>query len=65
MTSSKTPWIFLTVLAVVALGGVALAVTSVDREQQEAAQYDCPVGTEPIRGEMTGWFCAARPTVKP
>jgi hypothetical protein len=42
-----------------------LAVTGPDRQQQEAAKYDCPIGTEPIRAAEADWFCAARPTVKP
>lgn len=65
MTNTQSTMVFIVLLAVVVVGGVAMAVTSGGREAQEAAQYDCPAGTEPIRGEMTGWFCAARPTVKP
>lgn len=32
--------------------------------RSESEQLHCPVGTELIRGEMTDWFCATRPTLK-
>jgi hypothetical protein len=64
MGEKSTPVFFISALCLVAIGGLVLVLTVDDRKKDEADKYACPAGLEPIRGELTGWFCASRPTLK-
>jgi hypothetical protein len=62
---TKSDAMFLLPAALVVALTLLFAVLGQEDEATEAAPYECPSGTELIRGEMTGWFCAVRPKVRP